>query len=141
MMCNTDCEDFLCRHGIRPTANRIMIVKALHEAGRPMSIAELESRLPSIDKSNIFRALSVFSSGHMVHRIEDGGEGVRYELCLSHEEGHDDDMHAHFYCEICHKTFCLEELHVDNVNVPSGYEVHSVNYVIKGICPNCSHKI
>ena len=48
------------RHGVKPTANRILIARALAAAGRPMSMSELEVRLETIDKSNIFRALQAF---------------------------------------------------------------------------------
>ena len=42
-------------HGIRPTANRILVAEALDRAGRPMSLMELEDRLLTLDKSSISR--------------------------------------------------------------------------------------
>lgn len=136
-MSTTECIEILKSHSVRPTANRIMIVKAIVHAGRPVSMSELETVLPTIDKSNIFRALSVFDKHNMLHRIEDGGDGIRYELCRSKDDCNDDDMHAHFYCEKCHKSFCLKYFHIPAPDVPDGYEVHSINYVLKGICPDC----
>jgi Fe2+/Zn2+ uptake regulation proteins len=59
------------QHGVKPTANRILIARALMDAGRPMSMSELESVLETIDKSNIFRALQAFREGHLVHVLED----------------------------------------------------------------------
>lgn len=125
-------------HGVRPTANRILIVKALMEADRPMSLSELEYNILTIDKSSIFRALIIFRDRHLVHVIEDGGNGVRYELCLSKNSKTDEDMHVHFYCERCHHTFCMEEMPVPVVPLPPGYILHTVNYMAKGICPECS---
>ena len=83
-------------HGVKPTANRILIAKALAVAGRPMSPGELEDALETIDKSVISRALSLFREQHLVHVIEDG-DSLRYELCHSHHEDHDDDAHVHFH--------------------------------------------
>ena len=48
-----------------------------------MSLSELEYKILSIDKSGIFRALTLFREHHLVHVIEDGGDGVRYELATA----------------------------------------------------------
>ena len=104
-----------------------------------MSLTELEYKILSIDKSGVFRALTLFREHHLVHVIEDGGDGVRYELCHSHD-GHaeDDDQHVHFYCERCHRTFCLTDMPIPTVSLPAGYELHDINYMAKGLCPECS---
>ena len=105
------CEEMLREHGVKPTANRIVVVKALADAERPLSLSELEYKILSIDKSGVFRALTLFRDHHLVHVIEDGGDGVRYELCHSHNgHEHDDDQHVHFYCERCHRTFCINDM-------------------------------
>ena len=90
-------------HGVKPTANRIVIARALAAAGRPMSMTELETVVETIDKSNIFRTLQAFREAHLVHVLDDSGDGVRYELCHSHHDDEDDDVHVHFYCEKCHR--------------------------------------
>ena len=134
-----ECEKLLASHGIKPTANRIVVAKTLAAAERPMSLTELEYKILSIDKSGVFRALTLFREHHLVHVIEDGGDGVRYELCHSHD-GHaeDDDQHVHFYCERCHRTFCLTDMPIPTVSLPAGYELHDINYMAKGLCPECS---
>ena len=86
-------------HGVKPTANRLLIARALAAAGRPMSMTELETVVETIDKSNVFRTLQAFREAHLVHVLDDSGDGVRYELCHSHDDGEDDDIHVHFYCE------------------------------------------
>ncbi|MBR6931051.1 MAG: transcriptional repressor [Bacteroidales bacterium] len=123
-------------HGIRPTANRIIVAKALAEESRPLTMTELDDRIGSIDKSGIFRTLTLFKEQHLVHVLEDG-EGVRYELCHSHDHSIDNDMHVHFHCEHCGQTICLEDLPIPEVTLPDGYEVQSANFVLKGICPKC----
>ena len=102
--------EILLEHGIRPTANRLLLVKVLSKAEHPL---------------------------HLVHVLQDGADAVRYELCHSHEEDHDDDLHAHFYCERCRQTFCLNDIPVPLVDLPKGYRMNTINYLIKGICPNC----
>ena len=136
-MNESDLTLLMKEHGIKPTANRIIVAKALSEGNRPLSMTELEDRIGSIDKSGIFRSLTLFKEHHLVHVLEDG-DGVRYELCHSHSDHeHDDDQHVHFYCERCHRTFCISDVPIPAVQLPQGYQLHSINYMAKGICPDC----
>ncbi|MBQ9637260.1 MAG: transcriptional repressor [Prevotella sp.] len=134
---NAKYATLLTEHGVKPTANRIVVAHALASAMRPMSLSELERDIQTIDKSNIFRALTLFREQHLVHVIEDG-DGVRYELCHSHDHRHDDDQHPHFHCEHCHRTFCLDHVEIPAIALPDGYRQSSVNYVVKGTCPACA---
>ena len=141
-MNSEECSQLLEAHGVKPTANRIVVVKALAAAERPMSLTELEYKILSIDKSGVFRALTLFREHHLVHVLEDGGDGVRYELCLSHDEHQeDDDQHVHFYCEHCHRTFCLPATPIPPVSLPDGYLMQSINYMVTGLCPECRKKL
>lgn len=136
----THYEALLLSHNVRPTAGRLIVARALDEAGRPLSMSELEARIGTIDKSNIFRSLTLFHAHHLVHAIEDGSESVRYELCLSHSDTADDDTHVHFYCERCGRTFCLDHVAIPPVDYPAGYVVNTVNYLAKGLCPQCARR-
>ena len=66
-MDEANCVRLLEEHGIKPTANRIVVAKALASSMLPQSLAELERRIMTIDKSNIFRALVLFREHHLVH--------------------------------------------------------------------------
>ena len=131
------CSRLLEEHGIKPTANRILVAKALVSSMQPQSLAELERRIISIDKSNIFRALILFRDHHLVHAIEGSSDGTKYELCHSHDHEHDDDQHRHFYCERCQQTYCLNDAELPDIQLPQGFEAHSANLMIKGLCPHC----
>ncbi|MCQ2287944.1 MAG: transcriptional repressor [Muribaculaceae bacterium] len=136
----SEIEHMLSSHGIRPTANRIVVAQALSSHDGSYTLAELEDTIGTIDKSGIFRALTLFKEHHLVHVLENSSDGVRYELCKSHNDEHDDDTHVHFYCERCMKTLCLPHLSIPQVQLPQGYEVATVNYMVKGVCPDCSRK-
>lgn len=138
-MGNNKYEEMLNGWGVRPTANRILILKSLYESARPLSMVEIESMVKTVDKSNISRTLGLFRDNHLVHIIE-AGDSLRYELCHSHNHKEHDDMHVHFYCEHCHRTFCIDTP-IPEVQLPDGYEMHSINYMVKGICRDCrKHK-
>ena len=136
-MDENSCVRLLEEHGIKPTANRIVVVRALATSMLPQSLAELEQRIGTIDKSNVFRALSLFREHHLVHAIEGGGDGTRYELCHSHDHDHDEDQHPHFFCEVCQQTYCLDYAQVPEIQLPEGFEMTSANLMLKGICPHC----
>ena len=132
-----DCVRLLEEHDIKPTANRIVVVRALCASMLPQSLAELEHKIATIDKSNIFRALTLFREHHLVHAIEGSSDGTRYELCHSHDKEHDDDQHPHFYCEVCQQTYCLDYAEMPDIQLPEGFKAHSSNLMIKGVCPHC----
>ncbi len=124
-------------HGVKPTANRIIIARTLAAKAGPMSMKDLENAIVSMDKSSIFRVLTVFREHNMVHVIEGGDGGAKYELCLSHNDEVDDDEHVHFYCEKCHRTFCLYDQPLPEATLPEGYLLTSANYFLRGLCPEC----
>lgn len=132
--------ELLAQHGIKPTANRIVLVKELDKEESPLSLKELEYRILTIDKSNIYRMLTLFREQHLVHAIEGSESGTKYELCRSLHEDDDDDMHAHFYCERCHKLTCLEGTSIPEIPLPDGYQKTSATYTVKGICEKCARK-
>ena len=128
-------EELLEHHGVKPTANRLLVARALQESLRPLSLMELEEKLETVDKSAVFRTLVTFRDAHLVHMLD--GDPVRYELCHSHHEDLDDDLHVHFYCLKCHKTYCLDDTPIPPVKAPEGYAVQEASYLLKGVCPEC----
>lgn len=124
------------QHNIKPTANRIIVAKALAKEHRPITMSELEDCIGSIDKSGIFRALKIFKECQLVHTLEDS-DGVRYELCHSYDHATDNDMHVHFHCEHCGETICIENLAIPEVQLPEAFLIQSASFVLKGICPKC----
>jgi Fur family ferric uptake transcriptional regulator len=132
------CVRLLEEHDIKPTANRIVVAKALASSMNPQSLSELERKIVTIDKSNVFRALTLFKEHHLVHAIEGSSDGTKYELCHSHSHEHDDDQHPHFFCEVCQQTYCLEGMEMPTLELPEGFETHTANYIIKGVCPHCN---
>ena len=138
-----DLEKLLEQRDIKPTAMRILVLKAMTSCDEAFSLQSLEDKLDTVDKSTIYRCITLFLTHHLIHAIDDGTGSIKYAVCDTSchcgEEGeHLDDMHAHFYCERCHRTFCLNRITVPLVTLPGDFKVHSINYVLKGICSQCS---
>lgn len=134
------CEEKLLSHQVRPTANRELVLRLIAESDRAVSLSDIETALETVDKSTISRILNLFLEHHLLHAIEDGSGSVKYELCGGKYEHSVQDMHPHFYCEQCHRTFCMQSVTIPPVEVPRGYVVNSVNYVLKGLCSDCDKK-
>lgn len=137
-MNSADIEKFLTGKGIKPTANRILVLKELMESTHPVNLADLEISLAPMDKASIFRVLDLFAGKEIIHVIEDGSRSLKYEVCGS--EGHHSasDQHAHFYCEKCGAVYCLDNITLPTADIPESFTVRSVNLMFKGICPACN---
>ncbi|MDE6086733.1 MAG: transcriptional repressor [Muribaculaceae bacterium] len=140
-MKTNEAEIFLNERGVRPTANRILVVRELMTATHPVSLADLVLSLQTMDKASIFRVLELFAEKEIVHVIEDGSRSLKYEMCHNNDHHDINDQHAHFYCERCKETFCLEEIKVPVITTPEGFHVRTINFVLKGLCPKCSEKL
>ena len=126
--------------GIRPTANRILVMKTLMGEQNPQSLSNLERKMVSMDKSSIFRTLTLFLEHDVVHAFEDGRGVLCYELCEEKGPCDHHDGHIHFYCESCQRSFCMEDIHIPSFELPEGFYPHSISFVIKGECPDCRKK-
>lgn len=135
-----DASAILEERGVKPTPNRILVLSTLLEADHPMSLLDIDTYIETMDKSSIFRVLTLFHSNHIVHAIEDGSNSLKYEVCRGHGHCSTDDLHVHFYCETCHSTYCFPQTHIPRVEMPAGFVADSINYMIKGTCDKCSKK-
>ena len=114
-------EQALSQAGIQPTPNRILVVDALQHAQSPLSLADLEELLPTMERSGIFRVLSLLADSHVAHTVNDGTRSLKYEMCPSGAGGHSaSDHHVHFHCTRCGRTYCID-CPVPRVPLPEGF--------------------
>ena len=132
--------DILTKRDIQPTAIRILVLQAMMQANRTVSLLDLENILDTVDKSSIFRTLTLFLSNHLAHSIDDGTGSLKYAVCGETCSCDVEDLHTHFHCEKCNKTFCLKNIPTPVVTMPKGFSLSSINYVLKGLCPDCTEK-
>lgn len=132
-------EEQLLEHaGVRPTAMRLLIYKMLHKSANPLSSLDMETALETADRSTISRTLATFLDHDLIHAIDDGSGSVKYEVCRSPIHHHSiSDLHVHFHCTVCDKTFCLPDA-VPQINLPKGFVAEGLNYVISGKCAKCA---
>ena len=102
------------------------------------SLSDLEQELETIDKSTLSRVIRLFHENLLIHSIDDGSGSVKYSLCRSDCSCSVGDLHVHFYCNKCKHTYCLESISIPTLQLPEGFRVDGVNFVLKGLCGGCS---
>ena len=136
-MTHADIEKILETNSIKPTANRILVLKELMRNAHPVNLADLEIALAPMDKGSIFRVLQLFSEKEVIHVIEDGSRSLKYEVCHAEDHHTATDQHPHFFCEKCGALYCLDHISLPDIKLPDAFTVKSINFMIKGICPKC----
>ena len=153
----------LQHHDVRPTALRIMIWRTLLSFDYAFALGDLEGVLPTVDRSTLFRALTLFAQHDLLHPLDDGSGQQKYcvcdaddDTCLcqdcapsvaatdgmehdTHHHHHAQCEHVHLTCVKCGHTYCLKNKQIPQVEVPEGFRILHVQYVIQGICPRCTH--
>jgi Fur family ferric uptake transcriptional regulator len=127
----------LLNKNIKPTAMRQLVLQVLTDQKTAISLPELENKFEKADKTTLYRTLKTFQENKLIHSIEDGTGSVKYALCHESCECHPEDLHVHFLCAKCEKTYCLNDISIPNLNLRKNFYLESVNMVVKGTCSNC----
>ena len=61
----------LALRDIKPTANRLLVLREMLAADRAFSLLDLEDRLVTMDKSTIFRTITLFLGHHRFVAFDD----------------------------------------------------------------------
>ena len=133
-----DYEKRIAERGIHVTAIRLLVFKAMTSHPHAFSLADLEEKLDSVDKSTLSRTIHLFHRKRLIHSIDDGSGSTKYSVCSSHCHCVLNDLHVHFYCKRCKHTFCMKSIAVPQVLLPPGFHPEESNYVLKGYCNACS---
>lgn len=144
-------EKLLQHYGVRPTAIRMLVWKQIAKTDHPFSLGDMEMWLDTVDKSTLFRTLTIFEEHGLLHGLDDGSGQKKYCrcddacLCLATEQEHQHNHHTgcnhvHAYCTQCQRTFCVRTEQIPMVKMPDGFRVTDINYVVHGICADCQKK-
>ncbi len=122
---------------IKLTAIRVLVLKIMLNFTQTFSLADLETELVSVDKSTLSRTIRLFHDHRLIHSIDDGSGSIKYSVCSEDCNCSLNDLHVHFYCNYCKKTFCLKNISIPEIELPEEFAVESVNLVVKGCCERC----
>lgn len=131
--------DILKRHSLRRTPMREQVLKIFMAANREaIAHPDLERLMPDADRITLYRTLKSFEEKGILHQVVDTGSAAKYALC--HEtcsEHQHNDHHAHFHCQDCGKTVCIDAALPMNIQPPPGFQVRQAHLVLEGLCEKC----
>jgi Fur family ferric uptake transcriptional regulator len=134
------CIATLKEKGLKLTPQRMLIVDIIHNAESHLTaediITHVQTRMPGVNKSTIYRTLELLEKAGCVYKSELGNEFIYHH----EEEGH----HHHLVCDQCGKTIdCDENLFAPvqrSLREKYNFRVDFKHVVMSGVCGECKNK-
>jgi Fur family ferric uptake transcriptional regulator len=102
-------RELLVSKSLRVTEQRLVVLRQLASARKPLSHAELTAKLEGsgLDRATIYRNLLALTEAGLLVRTSLGDQIWRFELPRT--EGADHGIHPHLVCTACGQVKCLDE--------------------------------
>jgi Fur family transcriptional regulator, stress-responsive regulator len=129
--------DLLRQHGLRVTAQRLAVLRAVRDEPHSTADAVAESvrdEIGSVSLQAVYDALASLSEKGLLRRIQPAGSPARYE-------GRVGDNHHHLICRACNRMVDVDcavgETPCLTAGDANGYEVDEAEVIYWGRCPDC----
>ena len=131
--------DLLHAHGLRKTPIRIEMLDLFMKHDFALSAGDVLAKMKTAnDRATVYRALASFEEHGILHKASEDRQGIKYALGQrQRSNGSAPARHAHFVCEKCHQTYCLEDVVVPEIMIPRDFAAKSITFTINGICKHC----
>lgn len=135
-----DLDALLKKHGLRKTTFRKELLELFFESNSSITSEEIKRKISATnDRVTIYRGLESFEKMGLIHRVPDNNNLTRYALCKTecntHEHIHN---HAHFVCNDCNQTYCIDEIEIPKIKDSKGFKIKSSKLTLEGSCPICA---
>lgn len=131
----TTAIDILNSHNIRPSVQRIAILKYLLEHRIHPTVDDiylaLNPTMPTLSKTTVYNVLRNLVENGAVLALTIDEKNVRYDA--------DTSSHAHFRCQSCGELYDIEQPTLSDENT-SGFKIENVHVYYWGKCPKCMNK-
>lgn len=136
-------KDILRNADIKITPNRVLVLQEILERNCAFTLNDMENIILSLDKSTLCRRLNLFLDCGILHEVDNGKGHKMYCRCACSAKSKVSQIH--FTCLLCSKTFCIrnlikEDLDTPTFSYPEDFEITEVNFLLKGLCPECKNK-
>jgi len=122
--------------GLKVTEIRRKMILLLASTDIALSHADIQEELGSgYDKVTIYRNLHTFIKKGVLHQVPNDSRSAKYAFV--NPEDKICGAHAHFICEKCGNTYCLEMLQKTKVELPEKFTLHTISIVAEGVCSMC----
>ena len=125
---------------LRKTAFRIQLLNLFRSSTKALSVEEIRAGVEKApNKATVYRALEAFEVRGLVHQVPGGDAVIRYALCQDEcGDGGHVHSHAHFICNQCGQTTCVDQVQVPEIPAIKGFRVDHADFVLKGQCAQCA---
>ena len=130
--------------GERLTQPRVAVLACLLASERATSHLDVAGMLAdhhAVDRVTVYRVLEWLVNQGISHRIAGDDRVWRFMInpqqtsAKSATHGH----HAHFTCETCGQTFCLDKtIPKVDVKLPRGFRPSEIDLLVRGRCAGCA---
>ncbi len=133
-----DNDALLRRHGLRLTAQRLAVLRALSR--RPHSTADdiynsVQAEIGAISRQAVYDVLAALTDKSVLRRIQPAGSPARYETRVG-------DNHHHLICRTCNQMVDVDCAVGDTPCLTAaddwGYEIDEAEVIYWGRCPDCA---
>ena len=134
------CVATLKGKGLKLTPQRILIADIIHDAKGHLTAGEIigyvQTKMPGVNKSTIYRTLDILEQAGCVYKSEMGNEAIYH---------HDDaGHHHHLMCSLCGKTVdCNEDIFTPiqrSLMKKYSFSIDFKHIILNGICGACKKK-
>jgi Fur family ferric uptake transcriptional regulator len=133
--------DILKAAGLRKTKVRSEILGLFMNHNYALSARDVIEGIDSEnDRVTVYRTLSSFLENGILHKALEDGQRTKYAFCrqMGHPATENQKLHAHFTCDTCGQTFCMEDVNVPEIKVTKDYTVSSATLTLQGVCGKCN---
>lgn len=135
----SDFTQLLKSNGLKVTKPRLRVLEVISDKTTAITQPDLEKVFGSeIDRVTLYRILASFEEKGILHKIFDLQGTATYAICSTKcSAHHHHDQHVHFICSVCNSVYCLDEISVPKINIPSNFSLHAIAINAVGICASC----
>lgn len=135
-----DLDALLKKHGLRKTTFRKELLQLFFESNSSVTSEEIKNKINTTnDRVTIYRGLESFEKMGLIHRVPDKNNLTRYALCKSECSANEHiHNHAHFVCNDCNKTYCIDEIEIPKIKDSKGFKIKNSKLTLEGSCPICA---
>ncbi len=128
-------EQILIKAKVPITAQRLLVLDFVLSSRKPVSKKDLITHLGShLDRVTLYRIVNKFVESGILYKLSNDMGGLYAlspsENCLR--------PHLHFLCDECHQTYCVKDVELNEVSLPNGFTLNSIEFIAHGICPSCN---
>lgn len=131
----------------RNTIAKTTIHGIINQSENALSQGDIQKQVGDLcNRVTIYRILDRLVEEGGIHKIVNIDGVIKYASCNQcdthdhHHHDHTHHNHIHFSCVNCQSVTCLDNIE-PNYKLPPNYLVQEANFMLSGLCPDCSSSI